>query len=109
MSDEQCSDIAYNAFFHSTAPEIAIELADRGTVFEEGADSDITTTVLADAVDTSFPAAVKVVNKLERADVITKRADGRRKLIYLTPKGKEIVDSIARTIEKIGDLDDGVR
>lgn len=49
---------------------------------------------LAKKVDCTYSHIVKILNEMQRADLITFQKEGRLKVLKLTNKGKEIATSI---------------
>ena len=58
--------------------------------------------VLAKEVDCTYSHAVKILQSLERLDLVAFEKKGRIKLIKLTNKGQEIADNIENIKRLIG-------
>jgi DNA-binding MarR family transcriptional regulator len=52
-------------------------------------------------VDTTYPHVVNIVKRLEDDGYIEREADGRRQLLSLTDKGREVADHYVKTVELI--------
>lgn len=52
------------------------------------------TSNLAKEVDTTYAHAVKIVGMLEDHNLVTTQKQGRKKILQLTNKGKEVADSL---------------
>ena len=58
--------------------------------------------ILAKEVDCTYSHAVKILQTLEKLDLVTFEKQGRIKLIKLTKKGQEIADNIDNIKRVIG-------
>jgi len=58
--------------------------------------------ILAKEVDCTYSHAVKILQTLERLDLVVFEKKGRMKLIKLTKKGQEIADNIENIKRIIG-------
>ena len=58
--------------------------------------------ILAKEVDCTYSHAVKILQTLERLDLVGFEKHGRIKLIKLTKKGEEIADNIENIKKQIG-------
>ena len=58
--------------------------------------------VLAKEVDCTYSHAVKILQTLEKLDLVTFEKQGRIKLIKLTKKGMDVADNIERIKEIVG-------
>lgn len=63
----------------------------------KNAQQTVYASVLAKQIDCTYSHVVKILQEMEKSELITFKKDGRLKLLELTKKGREI----ARNIESI--------
>ncbi len=84
---------AFNTFFRKKPALILIALKKGGRA-RYGS-------LLAKEVDCTYSHAVKILQTLERYNLVSFEKKGRIKLIKLTNKGSDVADSIQKIIENI--------
>ena len=84
---------AFNTFFRKKPALILIALKKGGRA-RYGS-------LLAKEVDCTYSHAVKILQTLERYNLVSFEKKGRIKLIKLTNKGSNVADSIQKIIENI--------
>ena len=58
---------------------------------------------LAKMVDTTYPHMVKLINRLERLEIVRTQKEGRTRYVELTEKGEELahdIEGLYRHLEK---------
>lgn len=60
----------------------------------KNADIDVYASVLAKQIDCTYSHVVKILQEMQRADLINFKKEGRLKLLELTKKGREIATGI---------------
>lgn len=58
---------------------------------------------LAKEANCTFPHMVKILSKFEGFGLVSFKAEGRRKLVFLTPKGERIAKGFSRIIAAFKD------
>lgn len=58
---------------------------------------------LTKEADCTFPHMIKILSKFESFGLVSFKADGRRKLVFLTQKGRKIAQEFSRTIAAFKD------
>jgi DNA-binding MarR family transcriptional regulator len=92
LRDKMVKD-AFNTFFRKKPALILIALKKGGRA-RYGS-------LLAKEVDCTYSHAVKILQTLERYNLVSFEKKGRIKLIKLTNKGSDVADSIQKIIENI--------
>ena len=60
----------------------------------KNADSNVYASVLAKQIDCTYSHVVKILQEMQRADLINFKKEGRLKLLELTKKGREVAGNI---------------
>lgn len=60
----------------------------------KNASSEVYASVLAKQIDCTYSHVVKILQEMQKAELVNFRKEGRLKLLDLTPKGKEIASNI---------------
>lgn len=66
----------------------------------KNADTEVYASVLAKQIDCTYSHVVKILQEMQKADLINFKKEGRLKLLELTKKGKEIASNI-ETIKSV--------
>ncbi|MBI2668420.1 winged helix DNA-binding protein [Candidatus Woesearchaeota archaeon] len=81
--------VIFDVFFREKPAMMLVEL--------KNAQQTVYASVLAKQIDCTYSHVVKILQEMEKSELITFKKDGRLKLLELTKKGREI----ARNIESI--------
>jgi len=84
MSDHKI----FNVFFREKPAMMLIEL--------KNAKGEIYASSLAKKIDCTYSHVVKILQEMEKADIVNFNKQGRLKLLTLTKKGSEIADLITK-------------
>jgi DNA-binding MarR family transcriptional regulator len=89
-----CGDVIkekqiFDVFFREKPAMMLVEL--------KNANSSVYASVLAKQIDCTYSHVVKILQEMQRAELVNFKKEGRLKLLELTKKGKEV----ARNIESI--------
>lgn len=76
----------FDVFFREKPALMLVEL--------KNANSHVYASVLAKQIDCTYSHVVKILQEMQRADLINFRKEGRLKLLELTKKGREIASNI---------------
>ena len=76
----------FSVFFREKPAMMLVEL--------KNADTDVYASVLAKQIDCTYSHVVKILQEMQRADLINFKKEGRLKLLELTKKGREIAGNI---------------
>ena len=76
----------FDVFFREKPAMMLVEL--------KNADSEVYASVLAKQIDCTYSHVVKILQEMQKADLINFKKEGRLKLLELTKKGKEIALNI---------------
>ena len=60
----------------------------------KNANSNVYASVLAKQIDCTYSHVVKILQEMQKADLINFKKEGRLKLLELTKKGKEVAGNI---------------
>ena len=58
---------------------------------------------LAKEADCTFPHMIKILSKFESFGLVSFKAEGRRKLVFLTQKGKRLAQDFSKTVAALKD------
>ena len=83
----------FDVFFREKPAMMLVEL--------KNADSDVYASVLAKQIDCTYSHVVKILQEMQRADLINFKKEGRLKLLELTRKGEEIASHIQHIKTKL--------
>jgi len=78
--------LIFDVFFREKPAMMLVEL--------KNADTDVYASVLAKQIDCTYSHVVKILQEMQRADLINFKKEGRLKLLELTKKGREIAGNI---------------
>ena len=76
----------FDVFFREKPAMMLVEL--------KNADSDVYASVLAKQIDCTYSHVVKILQEMQKADLINFKKEGRLKLLELTRKGEDIASHI---------------
>ena len=80
------SKVIFDVFFREKPALMLVEL--------KNANSQVYASVLAKQIDCTYSHVVKILQEMQKADLINFRKEGRLKLLELTRKGREIASNI---------------
>ena len=60
----------------------------------KNADANVYASVLAKQIDCTYSHVVKILQEMQKADLINFKKEGRLKLLELTKKGREVAGNI---------------
>ena len=83
----------FDVFFREKPAMMLVEL--------KNADSDVYASVLAKQIDCTYSHVVKILQEMQKADLINFKKEGRLKLLELTRKGEEIASHIQNIKTKL--------
>ena len=83
----------FDVFFREKPAMMLVEL--------KNADSDVYASVLAKQIDCTYSHVVKILQEMQKADLINFKKEGRLKLLELTRKGEEIASHIQHIKTKL--------
>lgn len=78
----------FNVFFREKPAMMLIEL--------KNAKGEIYASSLAKKIDCTYSHVVKILQEMEKSDIVTFNKQGRLKLLTLTKKGGEIADLLTK-------------
>ncbi|MBI4152845.1 winged helix DNA-binding protein [Candidatus Woesearchaeota archaeon] len=78
--------VIFDVFFREKPAMMLVEL--------KNASSDVYASVLAKQIDCTYSHVVKILQEMQKADLINFKKEGRLKLLELTKKGQEIASNI---------------
>ena len=78
--------VIFDVFFREKPAMMLVEL--------KNASTDVYASVLAKQIDCTYSHVVKILQEMQRAELINFKKEGRLKLLELTKKGKEIAGNI---------------
>ncbi len=76
----------FDVFFREKPAMMLVEL--------KNADASVYASVLAKQIDCTYSHVVKILQEMQRAELINFKKEGRLKLLELTKKGKDIASNI---------------
>ena len=80
------SKVIFDVFFREKPAMMLVEL--------KNATSSVYASVLAKQIDCTYSHVVKILQEMQRADLINFKKEGRLKLLELTKKGYDIASNI---------------
>ena len=78
--------IIFDVFFREKPAMMLVEL--------KNADNHVYASVLAKQIDCTYSHVVKILQEMQKADLINFKKEGRLKLLELTKKGREVACNI---------------
>lgn len=78
--------VIFDVFFREKPAMMLVEL--------KNASASVYASVLAKQIDCTYSHVVKILQEMQKADLINFKKEGRLKLLELTKKGKEIASNI---------------
>lgn len=78
--------VIFDVFFREKPAMMLVEL--------KNADADVYASVLAKQIDCTYSHVVKILQEMQKAELINFKKEGRLKLLELTKKGREIASNI---------------
>ncbi|MCF7872432.1 winged helix DNA-binding protein [Candidatus Woesearchaeota archaeon] len=66
-----------------------------------GATNEVYASSLAKQVDCTYSHVVKILQEMEKANIVSFKKEGRLKILQLTDKGKEIADHVEQIMSKL--------
>ena len=85
--------VIFDVFFREKPAMMLVEL--------KNATTDVYASVLAKQIDCTYSHVVKILQEMQKAELINFRKDGRLKLLELTKKGTDIASSIEHIRTKL--------
>tara|TARA_Y100000310_G_C20634744_1_gene790570 strand:+ start:1412 stop:1693 length:282 start_codon:yes stop_codon:yes gene_type:complete len=76
----------FDVFFREKPAMMLVEL--------KNANTSVYASVLAKQIDCTYSHVVKILQEMQKAELINFKKEGRLKLLELTPKGQEIATNI---------------
>jgi len=76
----------FDVFFREKPAMMLVEL--------KNADANVYASVLAKQIDCTYSHVVKILQEMQKADLISFKKEGRLKLLELTKKGTDIASNI---------------
>lgn len=76
----------FDVFFRQKPALMLVEL--------KNANSNVYASILAKQIDCTYSHVVKILQEMQRADLINFKKEGRLKLLELTKKGREVASNI---------------
>ncbi len=80
--------VIFDVFFREKPAMMLVEL--------KNADSQVYASVLAKQIDCTYSHVVKILQEMQKAELINFKKEGRLKLLELTKKGNDIATHIER-------------
>ena len=78
--------VIFDVFFREKPALMLVEL--------KNANANVYASVLAKQIDCTYSHVVKILQEMQKADLINFKKEGRLKLLELTKKGKDIASNI---------------
>jgi len=78
--------VIFDVFFREKPALMLVEL--------KNANSQVYASVLAKQIDCTYSHVVKILQEMQKAELINFKKEGRLKLLELTKKGKEVAGNI---------------
>ena len=76
----------FDVFFREKPAMMLVEL--------KNADANVYASVLAKQIDCTYSHVVKILQEMQKADLINFKKEGRLKLLELTRKGRNVAENI---------------
>jgi DNA-binding MarR family transcriptional regulator len=86
LVNKKNNKIIFDVFFREKPAMMLVEL--------KNASSEVYASVLAKQIDCTYSHVVKILQEMQKAELVNFRKEGRLKLLDLTPKGHEIASNI---------------
>ena len=80
--------VIFDVFFREKPAMMLVEL--------KNADSQVYASVLAKQIDCTYSHVVKILQEMQKAELINFKKEGRLKLLELTKKGSDVANHIER-------------
>ena len=80
--------VIFDVFFREKPAMMLVEL--------KNADSQVYASVLAKQIDCTYSHVVKILQEMQKAELINFKKEGRLKLLELTKKGNDVANHIER-------------
>ena len=80
------NEAIFDVFFREKPAMMLVEL--------KNADANVYASVLAKQIDCTYSHVVKILQEMQKANLINFKKEGRLKLLELTKKGREIATNI---------------
>ncbi len=86
LKDRDRRKVIFDVFFREKPAMMLVEL--------KNANSNVYASVLAKQIDCTYSHVVKILQEMQKADLIHFKKEGRLKLLELTKKGRDIASNI---------------
>ncbi len=86
MIKNKSNKAIFEVFFREKPAMMLVEL--------KNADANVYASVLAKQIDCTYSHVVKILQEMQKAELINFKKEGRLKLLELTKKGREIAGNI---------------
>ena len=86
IKNKATNKVIFDVFFREKPAMMLVEL--------KNADTNVYASVLAKQIDCTYSHVVKILQEMQKADLINFKKEGRLKLLELTKKGREIAGNI---------------
>ena len=86
LKDRDRRKIIFDVFFREKPAMMLVEL--------KNANNNVYASVLAKQIDCTYSHVVKILQEMQKADLIHFKKEGRLKLLELTKKGRDIASNI---------------
>jgi len=86
IKNKATNKVIFDVFFREKPAMMLVEL--------KNADANVYASVLAKQIDCTYSHVVKILQEMQKADLINFKKEGRLKLLELTKKGREIAGNI---------------
>ena len=83
----------FNVFFREKPIMMLVKL--------KNAKTEVYASSLAKQIDCTYSHVVKILQEMEKADLVKFKKEGRLKLLNLTPKGTEVAEHIEQIRNKL--------
>ena len=93
MSPNSGSDKAIEFFFRAKPAGAVVALS--------GGKDEWYASSLAKEIDCTFPHIIKILSRFKRLGLVSFQVKGRKKLVFLTPKGKQLAADFSRLAEHL--------
>ncbi len=94
MDDKNKQQQIFNVFFREKPAMMLIGL--------KRAEGEIYASSLAKQIDCTYSHVVKILQEIEKADLIKFKKQGRLKLLTLTKKGQEVAEHMDAIMRQLG-------
>lgn len=86
IKNKAANKVIFDVFFREKPAMMLVEL--------KNADANVYASVLAKQIDCTYSHVVKILQEMQKAELINFKKEGRLKLLELTKKGREIAGNI---------------